>query len=118
MGQAVAFWIMAVIMVVAAFGVVFLHNIFRGALSLILCFIAVAGVYITLSADFRFDYFSDYDDAEHPAGQPIQQAGTTRRYPGDGAAGNHRLRGDRIALEYFNTGAAGRYYRAAGNQAL
>ena len=31
---------------------VFLRNVFRAALSLILCFIAVAGIYITLSADF------------------------------------------------------------------
>jgi NADH-quinone oxidoreductase subunit J len=52
MGQAAAFWIMAVIMVGAALAVVFLRNIFRGALALILCFIAVAGIYITLSADF------------------------------------------------------------------
>jgi len=52
MGQAVAFWIMAVIIVGAALAVVFLRNIFRAALLLILCFIAVAGIYITLSADF------------------------------------------------------------------
>ena len=31
---------------------VFLRNVFRAALALILCFIAVAGIYITLSADF------------------------------------------------------------------
>ncbi|HUT67674.1 MAG TPA: NADH-quinone oxidoreductase subunit J, partial [Dehalococcoidales bacterium] len=36
----------------AALGVVFLRNVFRAALSLILCFITVAGLYITLSADF------------------------------------------------------------------
>jgi NADH-quinone oxidoreductase subunit J len=52
MGQAVAFWIMAVIIVGAALAVVFLRNVFRAALLLILCFIAVAGIYITLSADF------------------------------------------------------------------
>ena len=52
MGQAVAFWIMAVVMIAAALGVVFLRNVFRAALVLILCFIAVAGIYITLSADF------------------------------------------------------------------
>ena len=52
MGLAVAFWIMAVVVVVAALGVVFLRNVFRAALSLILCFITVAGLYITLSADF------------------------------------------------------------------
>jgi NADH-quinone oxidoreductase subunit J len=52
MGQAVAFWIMAVVMVGAALTVIFLRNVFRAALALILCFIAVAGIYITLSADF------------------------------------------------------------------
>ncbi|MHB8104912.1 MAG: NADH-quinone oxidoreductase subunit J family protein [Dehalococcoidales bacterium] len=52
MGQAVAFWIMAVVIIAAALAVVFLRNVFRAALALILCFIAVAGIYITLSADF------------------------------------------------------------------
>jgi NADH-quinone oxidoreductase subunit J len=52
MGLAAAFWIMAVVMVGAALAVLFLRNVFRAALSLILCFIAVAGIYITLSADF------------------------------------------------------------------
>jgi NADH:ubiquinone oxidoreductase subunit 6 (subunit J) len=52
MGLAVTFWIMAVVGVVAALGVVFIRNVFRAALVLILCFIAVAGVYVTLSADF------------------------------------------------------------------
>jgi NADH-quinone oxidoreductase subunit J len=52
MGLAVTFWIMAVVGVVAALGVVFIRNVFRAALVLILCFIAVAGIYVTLSADF------------------------------------------------------------------
>jgi NADH-quinone oxidoreductase subunit J len=52
MGLAIAFWIIAAIIVIAALGVVLLRNVFRAALSLILCFIAVAGIYITLSADF------------------------------------------------------------------
>jgi NADH-quinone oxidoreductase subunit J len=52
MGLAVSFWIMAVVMVAAALGVLFIRNIFRAALTLILCFIAVAGIYVTLSADF------------------------------------------------------------------
>jgi NADH-quinone oxidoreductase subunit J len=52
MGLEAAFWIMAVVMVAAALGVLFIRNVFRAALALILCFIAVAGVYITLSADF------------------------------------------------------------------
>jgi NADH-quinone oxidoreductase subunit J len=41
-----------VVVIVAALGVVFLRNIFRAALSLVLCFITVAGLYLTLSADF------------------------------------------------------------------
>lgn len=52
MGLAIAFWVLAAVTVVAALGVVLLRNIFRAALSLILCFLAVAGLYITLSADF------------------------------------------------------------------
>ena len=52
MGLVAAFWIMAVVAVVAALGVVFLRNVFRAALALVLCFITVAGLYITLSADF------------------------------------------------------------------
>jgi NADH-quinone oxidoreductase subunit J len=52
MGVTIAFWILAVVTVLAALGVVLLRNVFRAALSLILCFLAVAGIYITLSADF------------------------------------------------------------------
>jgi NADH-quinone oxidoreductase subunit J len=52
MGLTIAFWVMAVVVVAAALGVVFQRNVFRAALMLILCFITVAGLYITLSADF------------------------------------------------------------------
>ena len=52
MGLVAAFWIMAVVAVIAALGVITLRNVFRAALSLVLCFITVAGLYITLSADF------------------------------------------------------------------
>jgi NADH-quinone oxidoreductase subunit J len=52
MGLAISFWIMAVVATTAALSVVFQRNVFRAALSLILCFITVAGLYITLSADF------------------------------------------------------------------
>src|SRR4030042_2176585 len=52
MGIDIAFWIMAVVGVVAALGVIFLKNVFHTALSLILCLLTVAGIYITLSADF------------------------------------------------------------------
>lgn len=47
-----AFWILALIMVGAAIAVVLLRNVFRAALLLILCFFTVAGIYITLNADF------------------------------------------------------------------
>ncbi len=47
-----AFWILAIIMIVAALAVVLMRDIFRAALLLILCFFTVAGIYITLNADF------------------------------------------------------------------
>lgn len=52
MGLEIAFWVLAVVGVVAALAVVLLRDVFRAALSLILCFLVVAGIYITLSADF------------------------------------------------------------------
>ena len=52
MGLAISFWMLAAVAIIAALGVVLLRNVFRAALSLILCFIMVAGLYITLSADF------------------------------------------------------------------
>ncbi len=52
MGLEIAFWILAIVGVVAALAVVLLRDIFRAALSLVLCFLTVAGIYVTLSADF------------------------------------------------------------------
>lgn len=52
MGLAIAFWILAIVSVAAALAVVLLRNIFRAALALILCFLTIAGLYVTLSADF------------------------------------------------------------------
>jgi len=52
MGLVIAFWILAIVGILAALGVVLLRNVFRAALSLVLCFLAVAGIYVTLSADF------------------------------------------------------------------
>ncbi len=48
----IVFWLLAVISIGAALAVVFLQNIFRAALFLVLCFFAVAGLFITLQADF------------------------------------------------------------------
>ena len=52
MGLEIAFWILAAVTIISAMAVVWLHNIFRAALSLILCFLGVAGIFVTLSADF------------------------------------------------------------------
>lgn len=52
MGLTIAFWILTIIAILSALMVVTLKNVFRAALALILCFVAVAGIFITLSADF------------------------------------------------------------------
>jgi len=52
MGLEITFWILAVVGIGAALAVILLRNVFRSALSLIFCFLAVAGIFITLSADF------------------------------------------------------------------
>ena len=52
MGLDIAFWILAIVGIAAALAVVLLRDIFRAALSLILCFLTVAGIFVTLSADF------------------------------------------------------------------
>lgn len=51
-GMDIAFWIFAAVSVISALGVLALGNVFRAALLLVLCFFAVAGLYVTLSADF------------------------------------------------------------------
>jgi len=48
----IAFWIIAVVLVCSAISVVLLRDLFRAALLLVLCFFTVAGIYITLNADF------------------------------------------------------------------
>ena len=52
MGLEIAFWIMAVVAIIAAVAVVTMRNVFRAAISLVFCFVAVAALYVTLSADF------------------------------------------------------------------
>lgn len=51
-GTIVAFWILAVITVGAAFGVAAVRNLIHSVVLLIVTFAGVAGLYITLSADF------------------------------------------------------------------
>ncbi|MBI4295285.1 MAG: NADH-quinone oxidoreductase subunit J [Chloroflexi bacterium] len=48
----ISFWVLAVVAVMAALAVVLVRNVFRAAMLLALCFLTVAGLYITLSADF------------------------------------------------------------------
>ncbi|MDH5696757.1 MAG: NADH-quinone oxidoreductase subunit J [Dehalococcoidia bacterium] len=48
----IAFWILAIVGVAAALTVIWLRNVFRASLALILCLLTVAGIYVTLSADF------------------------------------------------------------------
>jgi NADH-quinone oxidoreductase subunit J len=50
--MAIAFWILAVLCVGSALGVILLRDVFRAALFLVLSFFTVAGLYITLNADF------------------------------------------------------------------
>ena len=52
MGLDIAFWVLAIVGIAAALAVVWLRDVFRAALSLVLCFLTVAGIYVTLSADF------------------------------------------------------------------
>ena len=52
MGLEIAFWVLALVGIGAALAVVLLRDVFRAALSLVLCFLMVAGIYVTLSADF------------------------------------------------------------------
>lgn len=51
-GVAIGFWSLATVTVLSALAVVLLRNLFHAALFLVLSFLGVAGIYITLSADF------------------------------------------------------------------
>jgi NADH-quinone oxidoreductase subunit J len=52
MALTISFWILAVVSVIAALAVVVFKNVFRAALCMVLMLVAVAGTYVTLSADF------------------------------------------------------------------
>lgn len=51
-GASIAFWFFAGTAVAGAAGVLLLRDIFRAAIMLVLAFISVAGIFVTLSADF------------------------------------------------------------------
>ena len=50
--QDIVFWILAVMAIVGALGVVLVPNLFRAALLLVVVFVSVAGMFILLSAEF------------------------------------------------------------------
>ncbi|MBE0415973.1 MAG: NADH-quinone oxidoreductase subunit J [Dehalococcoidia bacterium] len=50
--MAIAFWVLAAVIIGAALAVVLGRNIFRAALFLVLCFFTIAGIFVILSADF------------------------------------------------------------------
>ena len=50
--QDIVFWILAVVAVGAALGVVLVKDLFRAALLLVVVFMAVAGFFVLLSAEF------------------------------------------------------------------
>ncbi len=52
MGLQIAFWLLSAIIVGSALGVVWQINLFRAAILLIVCFLATAGIFVILSADF------------------------------------------------------------------
>ena len=52
MAETIAFWILAVLTILAALGVVTQKNVFRAALSLIVCLLMIAGIFVLLNADF------------------------------------------------------------------
>ena len=52
MGVTIAFWVLAVVSVLSSLAVVLFRDVFKGALFLVLSFLGVAGIYVTLQADF------------------------------------------------------------------
>ncbi len=50
--QEIVFWILAVVAIGAALGVVLIRDLFRAALLLVLVFVAIAGFFVLLSAEF------------------------------------------------------------------
>jgi NADH-quinone oxidoreductase subunit J len=52
MALQIAFWIIAVVGVGSALAVVTVKDVFHAALALVMFFLAVAGIFVTLSADF------------------------------------------------------------------
>jgi len=52
MGMNIAFWVLAATATAGALMVVSMRSLFRAALGLILCFLSIAGLFITLTAEY------------------------------------------------------------------
>jgi len=52
MGISIAFWVLGILTIVGALAVVTARSLFRAALGLILCFLCIAGLFVTLSAEY------------------------------------------------------------------
>jgi NADH-quinone oxidoreductase subunit J len=52
MAETIAFWVLAAAAAGFALAVVLAQNAFRAALALVVCFLAVAGLFVVLAADF------------------------------------------------------------------
>ena len=52
MGHQVIFWVLATAAICTAIGVIAIRNVFRAAMLLVGCFVAIAGIYILLKTDF------------------------------------------------------------------
>jgi len=52
MALTISFFVLGAVVLLSALAVVLVRNVFRAGLSLLLCFFSVAGIYITLGADF------------------------------------------------------------------
>ena len=82
----VVFWVLAVASVAGALGVVLIRDVFRAALLLVVVFLAIAGIFVLLNAEFlavvqvlnirrrhrRADHLRHHADPGGPAGQPPQ----------------------------------------------
>jgi NADH-quinone oxidoreductase subunit J len=73
MGLAIAFWILAVVGILAALGVVFLRNVFRAALSLILCFLMVVQILVYVGAISVLIILAIMMTKEVPQGSPTNR---------------------------------------------
>ena len=94
----IVFWILAILIVAAALAVVFLRDVFRAALALILLFLLIAGIYVTDYYDMELiqahtTVFVIGSDVYGPMGReliPLKNAADARQFMTD-HKGRHSL---------------------------